>query len=88
VGINEKIFLSEIGFNIMEYSQPQGFGLKKREHNLRSVVNWQGVLKQIGVKQLVGVLLTETESLPKTILTGIFVLYLFLSFLYYFSEHP
>jgi len=43
----------------MEYSQPKSFRLKKGEHNLRSVVNWQGVLKQIAVEQLVGVLLTN-----------------------------
>ena len=41
----------------MEYSQPKGFRLKKTEHNLRSIANWQEVLKQISVKQMVGVLL-------------------------------
>jgi len=41
----------------MEYSQPKSFRQKKGEHNLRSAVNWQGVLKQMGVEQLVGLLL-------------------------------
>jgi len=43
----------------MECSQPKSFRQKKGEHNLRSVVNCQGVLKQMGVEQLVGVLLTN-----------------------------
>ena len=43
----------------MEYSQPKSFRLKKGERNLRSVVNWQGMLKQIAVEQLVGILLTN-----------------------------
>jgi len=35
----------------MEINQPSSVKSKMRERNLRSGANWQGVLKQKGVKQ-------------------------------------
>jgi hypothetical protein len=40
----------------MEISQPEGVKLKMRGCKLRSSVNWQGVLKQKGPKQGLGML--------------------------------
>jgi hypothetical protein len=40
----------------MEIDQLKDIKLKMRGHQLRSSVNWQGLLKQKGVKQGLGVL--------------------------------
>ena len=43
----------------MQINQPKGVKPKRRERRLRSGVNWQGALKQKGVKQGLGVLPSE-----------------------------
>jgi len=40
-----------VGVNIIECSQPKGIKLKMRVHKLRNMAQWQGVLKQKGIKQ-------------------------------------
>ena len=40
-----------VGVNIIECSQPKGFKLKMRAHKLRRITQWQGALKQKGIKQ-------------------------------------
>jgi hypothetical protein len=46
------IFPSEIrGKELTERSKPEGVKPKMRERKLRSDVNWQGSLKQKGLKQ-------------------------------------
>jgi hypothetical protein len=42
---------------MIECSQLDGVKLKMRKPKLRSVVNWQGALKQKGIKQGLGVFL-------------------------------
>ena len=39
-----------VGFSVIERSQPKGVKPEMREHKLRSVVYWQGALKQKSVK--------------------------------------
>jgi hypothetical protein len=49
--------------NVIEHRQPEGVVPKMRECKLRSGADWQGVLKQkgikMGVKQRLGVLLNK-----------------------------
>jgi hypothetical protein len=45
----------KVGVSIIEFSQSKGIKPKMRERKLRSGVNWQGALKQNGIKQGLGV---------------------------------
>ena len=54
-GINEEQhFCQKYGFSVIEYSQPKGVKPRMRERKFISDVNWQGALKQKGVKRGLG----------------------------------
>lgn len=52
-----------VGLNIIECSKPKGIKLKMRAHKLKSMTQWQGALKQKGIKQGLHVFLNSKRKL-------------------------